>query len=98
MIEHKDLPIQGIDWLKDRIKNSETLDNIVRYIKSSEVIITNTYHCAYWSILLNKKTIVIGKGVLNLIILNVNQSLFLLDKVNPYPKKDRRKFKEGKHI
>lgn len=61
VIEHKDLPIQGIDWLKDRIKNSETLDNIVRYIKSSEVIITNTYHCAYWSILLNKKTIVIGK-------------------------------------
>lgn len=61
VIEHKDLPIKGIDYIEDRIKNSESLYNILKFIYESEVIITNSYHCAYWSILSQRKTIVINK-------------------------------------
>lgn len=61
IIEHKDLPIKGIDYIEDRIKNSESLYNILKFICESEVVITNSYHCAYWSILLQRKTIVINK-------------------------------------
>lgn len=61
VIEHKDLPIKGIGYIEDRIKNSESLYNILKFICESEVVITNSYHCAYWSILLQRKTIVINK-------------------------------------
>lgn len=61
VIEHNDLPIKGIGYIEDRIKNSESLYNILKFICESEVVITNSYHCAYWSILLQRKTIVINK-------------------------------------
>lgn len=63
-IEHKDLElkinktnitIRPQDW----IKHNESINNIINFILGSSKIVTNSYHCAYWSILLNKKTIVV---------------------------------------
>lgn len=60
VIEHKDLPIAGLSGF-NRIKNSATLSEIQEYIESSEAIVTNSYHCAYWTQLLGKKTIIVNK-------------------------------------
>ena len=60
VIEHKDLPIKGLP-IEDRISNRCSLSEIENYILTSEIIITNSYHCAYWSILLKRKTIVVNK-------------------------------------
>ena len=65
-IEHKDLPLD-IDRSKfnifndDWIKHDESIGNIIKFIASSSEIVTNSYHVAYWSILLNKKTLVLNK-------------------------------------
>lgn len=59
VIQHKDLPIPD-NVPGDRISNREELSVIRDFILSSEVILTNSYHCAYWSILLSKKVIVIN--------------------------------------
>ncbi len=42
----------------DSISNDDTVENIIDFIGSSEIILTNSYHAAYWSILLEKKCIV----------------------------------------
>ena len=57
VIEHKDISLKILDRY-DHINNSSTFEEIVNFIISSEVIITNSYHCAYWTMLLEKKCIV----------------------------------------
>ncbi|MGB5981875.1 MAG: hypothetical protein WBG46_06990 [Nonlabens sp.] len=42
--------------------NTQSIENIIDFIKSSEKIITNSYHAMYWSLLLGKKVAVIGKN------------------------------------
>lgn len=41
----------------DFIYNNESFSKIIEFIGSSEVIVTNTYHAAYWATLLGKKVI-----------------------------------------
>ena len=60
IIEHKDLPLK-FDFVNNRISNKASLVNIEKFILSSEAIITNSYHCAYWSIILGRKAIVVNK-------------------------------------
>lgn len=55
IIEHHDFPIQGFEY--DKISNRYELANIIRFIGESKVIITNTWHSAYWAMLMNKKVI-----------------------------------------
>ncbi len=42
----------------ERISNDDIIENIIEFIGSSEIVLTNSYHAAYWSILLGKKCIV----------------------------------------
>lgn len=42
----------------DSIANSSPLKDIINFIGSSEIILTNSYHAAYWSILMKKKCII----------------------------------------
>ena len=36
------------------------IDEIIRFIGESEIIITSSFHAAYWALLLNKKVIING--------------------------------------
>lgn len=53
IIEHTHLPV-NID-IFSKIKNNESIDDIVKFISSKEIILSTTYHGTYWSQLLNKK-------------------------------------------
>ncbi|MBQ4133720.1 MAG: hypothetical protein IJD04_08335 [Desulfovibrionaceae bacterium] len=63
MIEHNHLPIQceELSLVKDKISNSYSMKEIIEYIAASEAILTNSYHMAYWGILMGKKTVVVDK-------------------------------------
>lgn len=54
VVEHQDFPID-IDI--EKINHKVGIDAIIRFIGSSEIIVTNTYHCAYWAMLMGKKVI-----------------------------------------
>jgi exopolysaccharide biosynthesis predicted pyruvyltransferase EpsI len=55
VIEHTNLPV-NID-IFPKIKNDESIDNLINFISSKETIISTTYHGTYWSQLLNKKVV-----------------------------------------
>lgn len=54
IIEHQDFPI-NIDG--EKINHKLGIDIITEFIGSSEIIVTNTYHIAYWAMFMNKKVI-----------------------------------------
>lgn len=60
---HKDYTKSYINHIKEfpLITNSDkkTFEEIIKYLSSSDVIITNSYHGAYWGCLLNRKVIVL---------------------------------------
>ena len=55
IVEHHHFKI-GLNGY-DKINNSQNINKIIRFIGESDVVITNTYHCLYFSLLLNKKVI-----------------------------------------
>ena len=52
---HKDFPIKGLAF--DTITNDQKLEDILRFIGESEVVISNSFHMIYWSLLMGKKTV-----------------------------------------
>jgi hypothetical protein len=56
VVEHHAIHIDEFDF--DKISNSESVEVITDFIASSEIIITNSYHVAYWSILMERKVVV----------------------------------------
>lgn len=59
IIEHHVFPINMHGY--DKITNAIMIKQILEFIGTSEIIITNTYHAVYWATLLNKKVILYGK-------------------------------------
>lgn len=59
-IGHKDLLGENF-FFDDALTNNENINRVAEYILSSEAIVTNSYHCAYWTMLLGKKAIVLNK-------------------------------------
>lgn len=59
VVAHKDvighIPTEFLNF--ERITNEALLDDMVRFIGSSEVVLTNSYHAVYWSTLLKRKCI-----------------------------------------
>ncbi|WDF68989.1 polysaccharide pyruvyl transferase family protein [Sphingobacterium oryzagri] len=59
IVAHKDvlhhLPEGMTDY--EMITNSVSLEDFVAFIGSSEIVLTNSYHAAYWSSLLKKKCV-----------------------------------------
>jgi hypothetical protein len=55
IIEHTHLPVNINNFPK--IKNDDSIDNLIKFISSKEIIISTTYHGTYWSQLLNKKVV-----------------------------------------
>lgn len=60
IIEHKDLEI-ACSSLYETIKHNVSMCEIQKFILSSEVIVTNSYHCAYWTTLLKRRAVVVNK-------------------------------------
>lgn len=56
IIEHKDFPI-NIDENFEKITNNNRIDFVLKFIGSSEILITNYYHAYFWGILMGKKVI-----------------------------------------
>lgn len=56
---HKDYPIKGLE-MYDEITNSSGEDDILRFLGETEIVISNSYHLIYWSILMGKKTICVS--------------------------------------
>ena len=60
VVEHEHIPIPGGVKLNfPSLKNKATFEEIINFIGSSELLITNSYHVMYWSILMNRKVLVI---------------------------------------
>ena len=60
IIFHRNLPeISELPY--DSISNNESITRINDFILDSEAIVTNSYHCAYWASLLERKAIVVNK-------------------------------------
>ncbi|TRX40115.1 polysaccharide pyruvyl transferase family protein [Flavobacterium restrictum] len=59
VVTHKDIPIHLPNEIHklERISNSDSLDDMIEFIGNSEVVLTNSYHVAYWSALLQRKCI-----------------------------------------
>ncbi len=54
--EHKSFPILSeCDW--PRLKNNATLREALQFLSGGRVVVTNSYHGAYWARLLGKRTI-----------------------------------------
>lgn len=61
LIGHKDLPVSLGNLSIEAINNSSSINEIAEFILSSEAVITNSYHFAFWTMLLRRKAIVINK-------------------------------------
>ena len=59
VIEHLNLPITGLPY--DKLTNAAPFEDICEFIASSEVVVTNSYHVAFWSQLMQRKALVIDK-------------------------------------
>lgn len=59
LLAHKDFPydILGAVHHYEKMTNSTSLPDMIEFIGSSEVILTNSYHAVYWSTLMQKKCV-----------------------------------------
>ena len=58
IISHKDYIIENNKY--DIITNSQNIYEIIDFIRTSKVIITNSYHGIYWATLMKRKVITMG--------------------------------------
>ena len=58
IISHKDYIIENNEY--DIITNSQNIYEIIDFIRTSKVIITNSYHGIYWATLMKRKVITMG--------------------------------------
>ncbi len=59
VIEHKDLPL-SLDLGADTMKNNRSIEEIADFIAHTETILTNSWHVAYWTQLMERKCILVN--------------------------------------
>ncbi len=59
LYEHKNFRLRGIYPDFPKMKNGDDFEDVIEFLGSAELIITNSYHGAYWATLLKKKVIVL---------------------------------------
>lgn len=59
IVEHACYPIKDLDY--EKINNAVDIYTILKFIGTSEVIISNSYHAIYWATLMKKKVIIYDK-------------------------------------
>jgi hypothetical protein len=59
VVAHKDVPQHIPSEINkyEKVTNSDSLEKMVEFIGASNVILTNSYHAVYWSVLLKKKCV-----------------------------------------
>ena len=56
--EHKNFPLKNLELDFPKMKNGDSFEDIINFLGSAELVITNSYHGAYWSTLLQRRVIV----------------------------------------
>jgi len=56
--EHKNFPLRGMDANFPRMKNGDDFEEVIEFLGSAELVITNSYHGAYWATLLKRRVII----------------------------------------
>ncbi len=54
----KNIPINNFPKRSNRLGKNETLIDIIKFLSVGNTIITNSYHGAYWGLLINKKVLI----------------------------------------
>lgn len=59
VVAHKDVPnhLPSEVYQFEKVTNSASLQEMIAFIGNSEVVLTNSYHAVYWSVLLKRKCI-----------------------------------------
>ena len=57
--KHKNFPMKVIDNSFPKLTNKATFDEIIEFLGSAEIVVTNSYHGAYWATLLKKKVLIL---------------------------------------
>ena len=81
ILEHVDIkvPIEGVE----KIKNNESIENIISFIESKEYLLTTTYHGLYWAQLLGKKVAYFNEGFdINSKFINIKNRVSLCNRHN----------------
>lgn len=61
IIQHEAFPIEGPDFDNlDRATNNTDFDSMIQFILEHKAIVTNSYHAAYWSQLLQRKVVIVN--------------------------------------
>ena len=56
--EHKRIPIQ-IEGFPKQTNDGNDIEGVCKFLSSSDIVITNSYHGAYWATLLGKRVFVV---------------------------------------
>jgi len=56
--EHKNFPLKNLELDFPKMKNGDSFEDIINFLGSAELVITNSYHGAYWATLLQRRVIV----------------------------------------
>lgn len=56
VVSHKDYPLNSVNMFST-ITNSSPVEDIIRFIGESEIVLSNSFHVIYWALLMGKKTV-----------------------------------------
>lgn len=81
LLEHPDHPIEIPNIPK--ISNSSSIEDIIKFIGSKEILISSTFHGVYWSQLMNKKVLYyLDNDLANTKFFNLKHRVPVCDKTN----------------
>ena len=56
--EHKNFPLRNLEQTFPKMKNGDSFEDVIKFLGGAELVITNSYHGAYWATLLKRRVIV----------------------------------------
>jgi len=56
--EHKNFPMKNINVDFPKMKNGDSFEDVINFLGSAELVITNSYHGAYWATLLKRRVVI----------------------------------------
>lgn len=57
--EHKNFPIRDTNFNFPKMKNNDDFESVINFLGGAELVITNSYHGAYWATLLKRRVLII---------------------------------------
>ena len=56
--EHKNFPLRGMNLNFPKMRNGDDFEEVIEFLGTAELIITNSYRGAYWATLLKRRVII----------------------------------------